>query len=119
MAGPSAPKTEASRCGINGDTTRVNKQMHFANAHVHDYMNKQNLVQYKTVKELPKNFVNITLFQPFVCVLTSTPTFSNVKVALLTPLEKLLIRNRQWVNGSMGGYAGGPPFCAWVVYVTK
>ena len=25
----------------------------------------------------------------------------------------------QWVNGSMGGYAGGPPFCAWVVYVTK
>ena len=49
----------------------VNKQMYFANAYEHVYMDKQNLVIYKTVRK-HRTFVYTTLFQPFVCVLIST-----------------------------------------------
>ena len=45
--GPHMP----SHYGIHGDTMIVNKQTYFANAHEHVYMNKQNNVLYKTIKQ--------------------------------------------------------------------
>ena len=55
----------------------VNKQTYFANANGHAYKTMQDFVQYNTMK-LPKTYETFT---------------SDVKVALLTYVEELLIRN--------------------------
>ena len=79
-----SPNSEASQ-----------KQMYFASEQVHTYMNKQELqlVQcYYTVK-LCKNSCKYYVISTSIC-LCNTFTIKFVKVALLTPFEELLTRNR-------------------------
>ena len=79
-----SPNSEASQ-----------KQMYFAREQVHIYMNKQELelVQYYNTVKLCKNLCKYYVISTSICS-CNTFTIKFVKVALLTPFEELLTRNR-------------------------